>query len=145
MIKTTKFIFVSINTRNCGAGEGSWESLEKQGDRTSQMKTNPDYSLEGLMMKLKLQYCGHLMWRVHSLEKTLMLERLRAREGGDREWDDWMASPTQRTWVWANFEGQWRTGKPGVLQSMGSQRVKHDLATEQQQIQGILLINIHFK
>ena len=84
MIKTTKFTFVSINTRNCGGGEGSWESLEKQGDQTSQMKTNPDYSLEGLMMKLKLQYCGHLMWRVHSLEKTLMLGKIEGKRRGQQ-------------------------------------------------------------
>ena len=58
-------------------------------------------------------------------------ERLRAGgEGDDREWDGWMASPTQWTWVWANSRGQWRTGKPGVLQSMGSQRVGHNWATE---------------
>ena len=60
-------------------------------------------------------------------------ERLRAGgEGGYRGWDDWMASPTQWTWVWANSRRWWRTGKPGVLQSMGSQRDGHDLVTEQQ-------------
>ena len=59
--------------------------------------------------------------------------RLRAGgEGGDRGWDGWMASLTQRTWVFVN-SGRWgRTGKPGVLQSAGSQRVGHDLPTEQQ-------------
>ena len=61
-------------------------------------------------------------------------ERLRAREGGDRGWDGWMASPTQWTWLWANSERWWRTGKPGMLQSVGLQRVGHDLATEQQQM-----------
>ena len=56
---------------------------------------HPEYSLEGLMLKLKLQYFGHLMWRVYSLEKTLMLEGLRTGgEGGDRGWDGWMASST---------------------------------------------------
>ena len=60
-------------------------------------------------------------------------EKLRAGgEGGDRGGDGWMASPTQWTWVWANSGRQWRTGKPGVLQSMGLQRVGHDLATEKQ-------------
>ena len=55
-------------------------------------------------------------------------ERLKAgREGDDRGWDGWMASPTQRTWVWANSWRWWTTGKPGVLQSMGLQRVRHDL------------------
>ena len=54
-----------------------------------------EYSLEGLMLKLKLQYFGHLMWKADSFEKTLMLERLRAGEGDDRGWGGWMASPTQ--------------------------------------------------
>ena len=54
-------------------------------------------------------------------------------EGGDRGWDGWMASPTQWTCVWANSRRQWRTGKAGVLQSMGSQRVRHNWAAEQQQ------------
>ena len=61
-------------------------------------------------------------------------ERLRARgEGDERGCDGWMASPTQWTWVWANSGRWWRTGKPGMLQSMGSQRVGHNLATEQKQ------------
>ena len=53
-------------------------------------------------------------------------------EGDDRGWDRWMASPIQWTWVWANLGRWWRTGKPGVLQSMRSQKVGHDLATKQQ-------------
>ena len=61
-------------------------------------------------------------------------ERLKARgEGEDRGWDDWMASLTQWTWVWESSGRWWRTGKPNMLQSMGSWRVRHDLATEQQQ------------
>ena len=62
-------------------------------------------------------------------------ERLRAgREEDDSRWAGWMASLMQRTsWVWANSGRLWRTGKPGVMQSMGSQRVRHELATEQQQ------------
>ena len=61
---------------------------------------SPEYSLEGLTLKLKLQYFGHLMWRTDSLEKTLIWERLKVgREEDDREWDHWMASPTPWTWV----------------------------------------------
>ena len=64
-------------------------------------------------------------------------ERLKAGgEGGDRGWDGWMASLTQWTWVWASSGRLWRTGKPGVLQSMGSQRVRHYWATEQTTRQG---------
>ena len=54
------------------------------------------------------------------------------REGGNRGWHGWVTSPIQSTWVWANSRRQWRTEKPGVLQSMGSQRVGYDLATDQQ-------------
>ena len=65
------------------------------------------------MLKLKLQYFGHLMWRTDSLEKTLMQERLKAGgEGDDRGWDDWMTLPTQWTWVWAN-SGSWH-GQGGL-------------------------------
>ena len=56
-------------------------------------------------------------------------ERLKAGEGGDREWDGWMASLTQCTWVWVNSRSWWWTGRPGVLQSMGSQKVGHDWVT----------------
>ena len=90
---------------------------------------NPEYSLEGLMLKLKLQYFGLLLWRTDSLEKTLIQERLNA-EGGDRQWDGWIASLTQWTWVWASSGSKWWTGNPGVLQSMGSHRVRHDCVTE---------------
>ena len=91
---------------------------------------SPGCSLEGLMLKLKLQYFGHLMWRADWFEKALLLQRLRAGgEGDDRGWDGWMASPTRWTWVWMN-SGSWWTGRPGVLQFMGSQRVGHDWATE---------------
>ena len=63
--------------------------------------------------------------------KDPMLERLKVGgEGDDREWDGWMASPTQWTWVWVNSRSWWWTGKPGVLQSMGSQRVRHKWVTE---------------
>ena len=92
---------------------------------------SPEYSLEGLMLKLKLQYFNHMMRRTDSLEKTLMLERLKAGgEGDDRGWDGWMASLTQWTWGWVNSGRWWWTGRPGVLQFMGSQRVGHDWATE---------------
>ena len=57
-------------------------------------------------------------------------ERLKAGERDNRGWDGWMASLTRWTWVWVNSRSWWRTGKPGVLQSMGSQRVWHDWATE---------------
>ena len=65
------------------------------------------------------------------LKRPWCWERLRAGvEGDDRGWDGWMASPTQWTWVWVNSGNWWWTGRPGMLQSMGSQRVRHDWATE---------------
>ena len=92
---------------------------------------SPEYSLEGLIMKLKCQYFGHLMWRSDLLEKTLMLGNIEGRRiRVDRWWDGWMTSPTQWTWVWVNPGSWWWTGRSGVLQSMGSQRVGHDWATE---------------
>ena len=92
---------------------------------------SPGCSLEGMMLKLKLQNFGHLMRRVDSLEKTLCWEGLGAGgKGDDRGWDGWMASPTQWTWVWVNSGRWWWTGRPGVLWFMGSQRVGHDWATE---------------
>ena len=57
-------------------------------------------------------------------------EILKAGERDDRGWDGWMASLTQWTWVWASSGRLWRTGKPGVLQFMGLQRVRHNRATE---------------
>ena len=92
---------------------------------------SPGCSLEGLMLKLKLQYFGHLMRRADSLEKRPWCwERLKSREGDDRGWYGWMASLSQWTWVQVNSRSWWWTGRPGMLQFMGSQRVRHDWATE---------------
>ena len=92
---------------------------------------SPRISLEGMMLTLKLQYFGHLMRRVDSLEKILMLGGMGAGgEGDDRGWDRWMASLTRWTWVWVNSGSWWWTGRPGVLWFMGSQWVGHDWATE---------------
>ena len=112
-----------------------WRRLEspldcKEIQPVNPKEISPEYSLEGLMLKLKLQYFGHLMWRTNSLEKTLRLGKI---EGGTRRgWRRmrWMASPTQWTWVWASSRSWWWTGKPGVLQSIGLPRVRHDWATE---------------
>ena len=83
------------------------------------------------MLKLKLQYFGHLMWRVDSLEKTLMLGGIGGRRRRDeRGWDGWVASRTRWTWVWVSSGRWWWTGRPGVLWFMGLQRVGHDWVTE---------------
>ena len=118
---------------NCVVGEDFWESLGLQGDPTKSIlkEISPEYSLEGLVLKLKLQYFGHLMWGADSLEKTLMLEKVEGRRRRGRQRMRWLdGSPIQWTWVWASSVSWWWTGKPGVLQFMGSQRVRHNWATE---------------
>jgi len=78
--------------------------------------------IEGLMMKLKLQYFGHLMRRANSFEKTLMLGKIEGRRRRvNSRWDSWMASLTQWIWVWANSGRWWKTGNLGMLQFMGLQ------------------------
>ena len=90
-----------------------------------------EYSLEELMLKLKLQYFGHLMWRTDSLEKTLMLGKFEGRRRRGRQGMKWlMVSPTRWTWVWASSGSWWWTGKPGMLQWTGLQRFGHDWVTE---------------
>ena len=91
----------------------------------------PGCSLEGLMLKLKLQYFGHLMRSVDSWEKTLMLGGIRGRRERGRQRMRWLDGITdQWMWVWVNSGSWWWTGRPGVLRFMGSQRVGHDWATE---------------
>ena len=103
----------------------------RRSDQSIPREISPGCSLEGLMLKLKLQYFSHLMWRVDSLERPWCWEGLGAGgEGDDRGWDGWMASPTWSAWVWVNSGSWWWTGRPGVLRFMGSQRVRHDWATE---------------
>ena len=80
---------------------------------------SPEYSLEGLMLKLLLQYFGHLMRRTDSLEKTLMLGKTEGGRRRGRGWDGWMTSMMHWTWVWVGSGSWWWTGKPGMLQSWG--------------------------
>ena len=91
---------------------------------------SPEYSLEGLMLKLNLQYFGHLMQKTDSLEKTLMLGKIKGGRRGANRWDGWMASLTGWTWVWASSGSWWWTGKLSMLQSMRSQIVRYNWVTE---------------
>ena len=90
---------------------------------------SPERSLEALM--LKLQCFGTWCKELTHLKRPWCWERLKAGgEGDNRGLDGWMASLTQRTWVWVNSVSWWWTGKPGMLQSMGSQRIGHDWVTK---------------
>ena len=92
---------------------------------------SPGCSLEGLMLKLKLQYFGHLMPRADSFEKTLMLGKIEGRRRRGRQrmrWLDGITDSVDMSWV--NPRSWWWTGRPGLLQSVGSQRVRHNWATE---------------
>ena len=103
----------------------------KETNQSILKQISPEYSLEGLMLKLKLQYFGHLMLTADSWKGPDSGEDWRQEEKGTTE--DEMVGwhlPTRQTWVWANSRiWQW-TGKPSELQSMGSQRAGHDWATE---------------
>ena len=99
----------------------------KESNQSILKEISPGCSLEGLMLKLKLQYFGHLRWRVDSLEKTLMLGRTGGRRRRGRQRMRWLDGIT---WVWASSGSWWWTGRPGMLWFMGFQRVGHDWVTE---------------
>ena len=119
---------------NCGVGEDSWESLGLQGDPTSPSilkEISPECSLKGLMLKLKLQYFGHLMWRTDSFEKTLMLGNIEGRQGRGREdaivgWHHWFNDMTlSKLQEFMADREAWH-----ATESMGWQRVRHNWVTE---------------
>ena len=116
-----------------GVGKDSWEALGLQGEATSPLERR---SVLGVHWKdwcwswnssTLATWCQELT----HLKRPWCWERLRAGgEGDDRGWDGWMASPTQWTWVWVNPRSWWWTERPGVLQFMGSQSIRHDWVTE---------------
>ena len=103
----------------------------KRSNQSILKEISPGCSLEGLMLKLKLQFLATWCEDVTHLKRPWCWEGLRAGgEGDDRAWDGWMASPTQWTWVWVDSGSWWWAWRPGVLQFMGSRRVRHDWAAE---------------
>ena len=126
---------------NCGVGEESWESLRLEGDPTSPFERKSVLKIHwkdwcwSWNSNTLAAWCEELTpWK-----RSWCWERLKAGgEGDDRRWDGWMAAPTQWTWVWVN-SGSWRwIGSPAIRQSMGSQKVGHDWATELNWILGSL-------
>ena len=92
---------------------------------------SPEYSLEGLTLKLKLQYFVHLMQRADSFEKTLLLRKIEGSRRRGQQRTRWLDDITNSMDMVSTSSGSWQwTGRPGVLQSMGSQRVGHDWVTE---------------
>ena len=107
----------------------SWTA--RRSNQSILKEIRPEYSLEGLMLKLKLQYFGHVMQRTDSFEKTLMLGKIECerRRGWQRmRWFDGITD--SMTWVCVNSGSWWLTERPGMLWSMGSQRVRPDWVTE---------------
>ena len=111
-----------------------WTARRSNQSKPNLKEINPEYSLEELMLKLKLQYFGHLI-RANSLEKTLMLGKTEGRRRRGQQRMRWLDGITDSMDMHLSKPHKWwRTGKPGVLQAMGSQRVGHDWATEQRSL-----------
>ena len=145
---------IQILFLSCWSQRGKWQNVECLlstfqifTDRISleQFSINNDCCWR-TALSFCLYYCGYCLFSLipnivpiisdclFFMTWTPCWERLKVGgEGDDRGWDGWMASPTQWTWVWANFGRWWRTEKPSMLQSMGLQRVRHDWVTKQQQ------------
>ena len=118
---------------NCGVGEDSWESPDSKEIQPVHSKGNLSWIFIG---RTDVEAETPVLWPP-DVQNWLIWkdpwcwEGLGAGgEGDDRGWDGWMASLTRWTWVWVNSGSWWWTGRPGVLQSMGSQRVRHNWATE---------------
>ena len=118
---------------NCGVGEDSWESLGLQGNPTSpsSMKSVLNIYWENWCWSWNSNTLATWCEELIHLKRPWCSERLKAwGERDGRGWDDWTSSPTWWTWVWARSGSWWWTGKPGMLQSVGSQRVRHNWAIE---------------
>ena len=117
---------------NCGVGEDSWVHWTARRWNQSILKEiSPEDSLEGLMLSWNSNTLATWCAKLTHLKRPWCWERLKAGgEGDERGWDGWMSSPSQWTWVWVDCGSWWWRGRPGVLQTMGLQRVGHDWATE---------------
>ena len=120
-----------------------------------------DYAVHGILLARVLKWVAfpfsrgssqstdqtqvsHIAGRFFTSWATREAQRLKAKgEEGDRRLDGWMASPTQWTWIWVNFRSWWWAGKPGVLQSMGSQRIGHEWGTQLNWTESYEVANLH--
>ena len=106
-------------------------SLHARSNQSILKEISCKYSLEGLMLNWNSNTLATWCEELTHVKRPWCWERLKlGGEGDDKGWDGWMASLIQWTWVWANSGSWWWTGRPDVLQSMGSQKVGHDWATE---------------
>ena len=119
---------------NCGAGEDSRESIVRE--------INPQYSLEGLMLKLKLQYFGHMMQRANSLEKILMLGKIEGKRRRGQQRMRWLDSITDSMGM--SFNKLWEIEKDREVWHAAIGRVRYNLAIEQQQWQKLLFENCSY-
>ena len=120
---------------NCGAGEDFLIKSPlgcKEIQPVHPKEISPEYSFKDWCWSWNSNTLATWWWEILThIKRPWCWERLKAGgEGDDRGWDGWMASSTQWTWVWVNSRSWWWRGRPGVLQSMGSQRVGHDWVTE---------------
>ena len=103
------------------------ESIQSRSNQSILKENSPGCSLEGLILKLKLQSFGHLMRRADSFEKTLMLGKIEGRKRRGRQRMRWLDGITDSMHMGLSDSGSWCwTGRPGVLRFMGLQRVRHD-------------------
>ena len=148
MVKATVFLKVTYGCESWTIKKAEWQNIDAfklwcwrgllrvpwTGRRSNQSilkEMNPEYSLEGLMLNLEPQYFGQVMQRTHSLGKTLMLGKIEGmRRRGQQRMMWWIALPNQWTWVWASSGNWWLARKSGMLQSINSERVRCDSATE---------------
>ena len=122
-----------IDALDCGVGENSWGSLGLQGDLASKSKKKRVLNIHWKDWGWSWNSSTLATWceELTHWERPWCWERLKA--GGEvdnRGWDGWKASPTRWSWIWVSSGSWWWTGKPGVLQSMRSQRVRQYWATE---------------
>ena len=113
----------------------------RRSNQSTLKEISPGCSLEGLMLKLKLQYFGHMMRRADSFEKTLMLGKIEGRRRrDDRGWDGWMASPTQWIWLWVDSGNWWGQGGLACYSPWGHKELDMTELTDKYILQSVIAL-----